>query len=149
MRRAASAALRAGRDRCAVLDGADGPVEIDICLADDEAVRLLNRDWRGKDKPTNVLSFPGLEGALAASLPAEAPRPLGDIVLAFETCAREAAEQGKPFAHHVQHLVVHGVLHLLGLDHETEAEAEDMEALETRILSTLGLPDPYASEVTP
>lgn len=149
MLRAAKAALQAGRDRCAALDGAAGPVEIDICLSSDVAVRDLNRDWRGKDKPTNVLSFPGLEGALAGSLPAEMPRPLGDIVLALETCQREAAEQGKSLAAHVQHLVVHGVLHLLGYDHEVEAEAREMEALEVLVLAGLGVADPYGPDHDP
>ncbi|MCF4165438.1 rRNA maturation RNase YbeY [Zavarzinia compransoris] len=149
LRRAAEAAFRAGRDHCDALTGAAGPIEIDICLDSDAAVRILNRDWRGKDKPTNVLSFPGLEGAHAALLPADAPRPLGDIVLAFETCAREAVDQEKPLAHHVQHLVVHGVLHLLGFDHETESEAEIMERLEIRVLAGLGLPDPYAERGGP
>lgn len=149
LRRAATAAFRAGRDHCDALTGAAGSIEIDICLDSDAAVRILNRDWRGKDKPTNVLSFPGLEGGHAALLPPEAPRPLGDIVLAYETCIREADEQGKPFAHHVQHLVVHGVLHLLGFDHEREDEAAAMESLEIRVLAGLGLPDPYAERELP
>ncbi|WP_425086494.1 rRNA maturation RNase YbeY [Zavarzinia compransoris] len=147
--RAAKAALHAGRQRCPALDGALGPVEIDLCLSSDEAVQQLNRDWRGKDKPTNVLSFPGLEGGIAASLPAEAPRPLGDIVLALETCQREAVEQDKSLAHHVQHLVVHGVLHLLGYDHESDAEAKAMEALEVSVLAGLGVPDPYGPDHDP
>jgi len=147
--RAAKAALAAGRSRCAALAGAAGPVEIDLCLSDDAAVRALNRDYRGKDKPTNVLSFPGLEGAVAGLLPPEAPRPLGDIVLAYETCAKEAQDQGKSLGDHVQHLVVHGVLHLLGYDHEEEAEAAEMETLEVRILAGLGIADPYAAGDAP
>ena len=123
--------------------------EVALLLTDDDEMHTLNRDWRGKDKPTNVLSFPGLEGGHAALLPPEAPRPLGDIVLAYETCIREADEQGKPFAHHVQHLVVHGVLHLLGFDHEREDEAAAMESLEIRVLAGLGLPDPYAERELP
>lgn len=140
---AAKAAFAAGAARCAVLSGATGPAEIAITLSDDAEVRVLNRDWRGKDKPTNVLSFPGLEGAMANLLPPDAPRPLGDIILAFETCRGEAADQGKSLADHTRHLVVHGVLHLLGFDHEDEAEAEEMEALETAILAGLGIADPY------
>ncbi|WP_243404062.1 rRNA maturation RNase YbeY [Zavarzinia aquatilis] len=143
---AARAAFAAGAARCAALSGATGPAEIAITLSDDAEVRDLNRDWRGKDKPTNVLSFPGLEGAMAALLPPEAPRPLGDIILAFETCRVEAEEQGKPLADHARHLVVHGVLHLLGYDHEEDAEAEEMEALETMVLAGLGIPDPYGAD---
>lgn len=90
-----------------------------------------------------MLSFPGLEGAVPGLLPPDAPRPLGDLILAYETCAREAEEQGKSLADHARHLVVHGVLHLLGYDHETDAEAEEMEALETTILAGLGIADPY------
>ena len=111
-----------------------------ILLTDDAAVRELNRQWRGKDQPTNVLSFPAAETA--------APW-LGDVALAWETCAREAAEQNKAPAHHVTHLVVHGVLHLLGWDHQTDAEAESMEALERDILARLGVPDPYGDRGIP
>lgn len=143
MAAAAKQAFAAGADRCVALAGATGPVEIAITLSDDAEVQVLNRDWRGKDKPTNVLSFPGLEGAMAGLLPPDAPRPLGDLILAYETCAREAEEQGKSLADHARHLVVHGVLHLLGYDHETDAEAEEMEALETTILAGLGIADPY------
>jgi probable rRNA maturation factor len=114
-------------------DVADG--ELAILLADDASVRDLNRRFRGKDAPTNVLSFPA---------PATIPGQLGDIVLAFGVCAREAAEQGKSLADHLQHLTAHGVLHLLGYDHETDVEAESMEALERAILSGLGVGDPYA-----
>ena len=106
-----------------------------ILLTDDAALRELNRGHRGKDQPTNVLSFPAHSSA--------APH-LGDVALAYETCAREAAEQGKSLAHHLQHLVAHGVLHLLGWDHMTEAEAEAMEGRERLILAGLGAPDPYA-----
>ena len=112
-----------------------------ILLADDDSVQVLNRDFRQKDAPTNVLSFP------AAVPPGpEAEGPIGDIVLAFGVCAREAAEQGKPLAHHLQHLVAHGVLHLLGYDHQSDDEAETMEALEREILSGLDVPDPYGSD---
>ena len=106
-----------------------------ILLTDDDTVADLNLRFRGKSGPTNVLSFPA---------PENREGHLGDIALAYGVCAREAAEQGKPLAHHLQHLVAHGVLHLLGYDHLTEAEAEEMEALERRILAGLGVPDPYA-----
>ncbi|MCJ2123276.1 rRNA maturation RNase YbeY [Methylobacterium sp. J-077] len=119
----------------------DGPVEVSVVLTDDAAIQELNRTWRGKDKPTNVLSFP------AAPQPrhAGAARPLGDVVLAYETLVRESAEQSKPLQNHLAHLLVHGTLHCLGQDHEIgEAEAEAMEALEVAALATLGIPDPYA-----
>ena len=113
-------------------------VELSLLLADDEAVRALNRAWRGKDRATNVLSFPanphpGMPG----------PQPLGDVALAFGTVAREAESESKTLADHATHLIVHGVLHLLGYDHETEAEAEIMEALEVEALARLGIADPY------
>ena len=111
-----------------------------IALAGDAAVRTLNRDFRHKDKPTNVLSFPA---DARATLPGQ-PRFLGDIVLARQTVAREAKTQRKRFADHLTHLVVHGTLHLLGYDHEVEAQAQRMEALEVRILASLGVADPYA-----
>ncbi len=124
VRRAAAAAL-AGK--------ADGSVA--ALLTSDAEIRALNARFRGKDAPTNVLSFPAPETA----------RPhLGDIVLAFETCAREADAQGKPLANHLAHLTAHGVLHLLGYDHETDADAAVMEDEERRILARLGVPDPYA-----
>jgi len=116
-----------------------GPAELSIVLGDDALVQALNRQWRKQDKPTNVLSF----AALPAALPPGAPRLLGDVVLAFETLAAEAAAQGKPLPHHLRHLVVHGVLHLLGFDHEAAGEAERMEALEVAVLAGLGVPDPY------
>ncbi len=116
-------------------------VELSIRLADDAEQRRLNRDWRGIDRPTNVLAFPGWEPG--APLPAGAPWLLGDVSLAYETVAREAQQQGKPFSDHFRHLVVHGVLHLLGYDHATASEAKQMEALETSILAGLGVADPY------
>jgi probable rRNA maturation factor len=115
--------------------------EFGISLADDAAQRRLNRDYRGRDRPTNVLAFPAW--ATGDRVPAEAPLLLGDVVLAFETVAREARRQNKPLADHLRHLVVHGVLHLLGYDHRAPDEAAIMESLETAILRGLGLPDPY------
>ena len=111
-----------------------------VLLTDDAAVRRLNAQWRGIDKPTNVLSFP------AAQTPARSgePRMLGDIAIAYETTHREAASENKPFAHHLSHLAVHGFLHLVGYDHETDEDAETMEGLERKILAGLGVPDPYA-----
>ena len=133
--RAVEAGLAAGPDSPA------GPVEVSVLLADDATVQDLNRTWRGKDRPTNVLSFP------ASPQPAHAgvARPLGDVVLAYDTLVRESAEQSKPLAHHLAHLLVHGTLHLLGQDHETgDADADAMEALEVAALAGLGIPDPYA-----
>jgi probable rRNA maturation factor len=114
---------------------------VDITLTDDAAQRTLNRTWRGKDAPTNVLAFAAGDPALPR--PAGAPLLLGDVVLAFETVRREAAEQNKPLADHLRHLVVHGVLHLLGYDHEQPADGAAMEAREIAILAELGVPDPY------
>lgn len=135
----------------AALEGAPvGPLaEVSVVLTDDAAQRALNREWRGKDAPTNVLSFPALEPAeLAAGAAADPNRPalLGDVVLALETMQREAEAAGKTLADHAAHLLVHGVLHLLGYDHETEADAALMEPVETRILARLGVADPYAEE---
>jgi probable rRNA maturation factor len=117
-----------------------------VLFATDEDIRALNAEWRGKDKPTNVLSFPMLEPSDLVDLaPTGPPEMLGDIALAFETCAREAEEKGIPLEDHAAHLIVHGLLHLAGYDHETgDAEAEAMEALETKILAQLGLANPYA-----
>jgi probable rRNA maturation factor len=112
--------------------------EISVLLTGDVKMRTLNRDWRGKDKPTNVLSFP----AAPASSIARSPM-LGDIALAFETVAGEAEEERKPLGHHLAHLVIHGLYHLLGDDHETEGEARIMEARETAALARMGIPDPY------
>lgn len=131
----AEAAVRAA----AAAEGAPAG-EVTVVFADDAAVRALNARWRGKDRPTNVLSFP----AAAPALPDGAAPALGDIVLAAGTVAAEAAAQDRPLAHHVAHLVVHGFLHLLGHDHETPAEADAMEQRETRILAGLAIPDPYA-----
>lgn len=118
-----------------------GPVEVCVVLSDDAALRDLNRTWRGLDKPTNVLSFP------AAGMPGPGPRLMGDVVLAYETLARESEAETKPLAHHLAHLVVHGTLHLLGEDHEEgEERARAMEGLEIAALARLGVPDPYGDE---
>ena len=116
-----------------------------LLFADDAEIQALNREWRDKDKPTNVLSFPMLEREQLLDLPAEGPPELlGDIVLAQETCAREAAEKSVSLEAHATHLVVHGMLHLAGYDHEiSPAEAVAMEALETKALAQLGIEDPY------
>ncbi len=117
-------------------------MELSIVLADDATVRTLNRDYRRQDKPTNVLSFAALEGD--APLPPTGPILLGDVILAYETSVGEAAHERKPLAHHLSHLVVHGVLHLLGHDHEDDTDAEAMERMEIAVLAALGIPDPYA-----
>lgn len=110
-----------------------------VLLTDDGTVRDLNERFRGKDKPTNVLSFP------AAEMPGvQGAAPLGDIVLAYGVCAREAEEQSKTLRNHLTHLIVHGVLHLLGRDHEDDAEADEMEGEERAILASLGVSDPYS-----
>jgi probable rRNA maturation factor len=116
-------------------------IAVDVTLASDAAVRKLNRQWRGKDRPTNVLSFP-LEPP-GEKVPQGRPRQLGDIVLARQTLAREAKEQGKKLSHHFVHLVIHGTLHLLGHDHMTAREAAVMEGKETLLLQKHGIPDPY------
>ncbi|HST93529.1 MAG TPA: rRNA maturation RNase YbeY [Microvirga sp.] len=131
-------AQKAAEAALAVTYEAAQEFEASVMLTDDAQIRELNRTWRDKDKPTNVLSFPapeqpGLDG----------PRHLGDIALAYETLVRESEEESKELAHHFAHLIVHGVLHLLGYDHEVEAEADIMEALEVKALATLGIADPY------
>ncbi len=113
--------------------------EIAIMLTDDSAMRDLNRRWRGKDAPTNVLSFPAARRGGGTS----SPLPLGDIVIAYETTAREASAQDTPFMHHLAHLAVHGFLHLLGYDHEADADAEAMEEMEAKALARIGVPNPY------
>lgn len=129
VRRAIEAAL-------AQSDAADAGVS--VVLTDDARIRELNRQWRGQDKATNVLSFPAPEA------PHDEERFLGDIALAFETIRREAQGEEKPFLHHLAHLAVHGTLHLLGYDHDNDGSAEHMEARERDILGRLGFPDPYA-----
>jgi probable rRNA maturation factor len=113
--------------------------EVAIVLTDDNAIRALNRDWRKKNTPTNVLSFPAKEARVSPGT----LRLLGDIVIAYETTEREARAERKPFAHHLTHLAVHGFLHLVGYDHLVDDEAQAMEGLETSILARLGVPDPY------
>lgn len=124
----------------AVSEEVPDPAEMSITLTDDAHIRILNREWRDIDKPTNVLSFP------APDLPEDvddAPQPLGDVIVAYETLRREAEQDGKDAAHHLTHLVVHGTLHLLGYDHIEDDEAEEMEGLERQILAGLGIDDPY------
>jgi probable rRNA maturation factor len=136
---AAAVATRAAD--AALAEGArDARFIVDITLTNDEEQRRLNSTYRGVDRPTNVLAFP--QGSTDATS-TDVPVLLGDVVLAFETVCREAAEQKKTFADHLSHLVVHGVLHLLGFDHENADEAGAMEALELKILAGLGVPDPY------
>lgn len=129
LRKAAEAALKAEKSNDLIT----------LVLSDDKEVKALNRDYRAKDKPTNVLSFP--DGA-----PNGRFTSLGDIILAYDTIEREAAAQGKKFIRHAQHLVVHGILHLLGYDHEEEGEAERMEAREIKILAGLAIDNPYMAE---
>ena len=126
------------------LGAAARSVELSVVFSNDEEVRALNAQWRGKDKPTNVLSFPQAEAEDLDDPSLPGPElMLGDIVLAFETCVREAAEKALPLTAHATHLLVHGTLHLLGYDHGEDTAAEDMEAREIRALARLGVPDPY------
>ena len=139
----AEATVRRALTEAAVANGGDFKDRtLAVLLTDDASIRRLNARWRHIDKPTNVLSFPPpvqQQGALAS---------LGDIAIAYETAAREAQEENKPFADHLAHLAVHGFLHLLGHDHETDGAAEEMEHLERVILARLGVPDPYRSYET-
>jgi len=125
------------------VDAGLGEAELAVMLTDDAGIRTLNSNWRGIDKPTNVLSFPALPPAGPIG-PDDAPRMLGDIAIAYETTRKEADDEQKPFDHHLSHLTVHGFLHLIGYDHETDGDAETMETLEQEILAQLGIPDPYA-----
>jgi probable rRNA maturation factor len=120
-----------------------GETELAVMLTDDAGIRTLNSNWRGIDKPTNVLSFPALQPT-GASREDDAPRMLGDIAIAYQTMRKEADDEQKPFDHHLSHLAVHGFLHLIGYDHETDDDAEAMETLEAEILAQLGIPNPYA-----
>ena len=131
------------RDLSLVSDG----WELSLLACDDARIATLNADFRAKPTPTNVLSWPSED--LAPATPGAMPdhsdlsEEVGDLALAYQTCAREAADGGKPLEHHVTHLIVHGLLHCLGFDHETDADADLMETTETRILARLGVPDPY------
>ena len=129
---AAERTVRAAIAAAAALAPAEG--ELSVLLTDDAGVRDLNRTWRGYDKPTNVLSFPAAKAGGAL---------LGDIAIAYETLAREAAAEHKPFLDHLAHLAVHGFLHLLGYDHQTDSQAEAMEGLERAALARLAIADPY------
>ena len=126
-----------------IADAGPGEAELAVMLTDDAGIRTLNSNWRGIDTPTNVLSFPALPPT-GPSGPDDAPRMLGDIAIAYETTRKEADDEQKPFDHHLSHLAVHGFLHLIGYDHETDGDAETMETLEQEILAQLGIPDPYA-----
>ena len=110
--------------------------KVDLLLTSDDAMQILNRNWRQKDKPTDVLSFPSDDDAFAEGF-------LGDIALGFGVVSADMEKLSRPFAAHFSHLLIHGYLHLLGFDHEEDSEAEEMEALETKILAELGYPDPY------
>jgi probable rRNA maturation factor len=124
------------------LDLADATSELSIVFTDDSSIRALNAEWRGKDKPTNVLSFPAF-----AAKSGDTPGPmLGDIVIAHETVKSEADLEGKSFDDHLRHLIIHGFLHLLGYDHENDMDAEEMEAVERVILADMGVSDPYSGE---
>lgn len=151
---AAETAVRAalaGDGHQNALSSPDLQVEISVRLTNDEEVRRLNRDYRGKDKPTNILSFPMLEPDEARQLLAAGAGDilLGDLAIAEETLLAEAAGKGIAALDHFIHLVVHGTLHLVGHDHQQDAEAETMEQLETRILAGLGIADPYAEPSAP
>ncbi|KZD25615.1 MULTISPECIES: rRNA maturation RNase YbeY [Tardiphaga] len=137
---------RAIEAAAAMVDTDTADAELAIMLTDDAGIRTLNQNWRGIDKPTNVLSFPALQPPEGADEPDDMPRMLGDIAIAYETTRREADEEDKTFTNHLSHLAIHGFLHLVGYDHEKDDEAEEMEALEREILATLGIPDPYADQ---
>ena len=148
---AARLATRAARAAFAAAVPARIPpagAEAAVVLADDQAVRALNRRWRRQDKPTNVLAFVAADQP-GPALASGAPLALGDVVVALETARGEAKSEGKRLADHLSHLIVHGMLHLLGRDHRTAAQAERMERLETRILAGLGVADPYAPRTAP
>lgn len=139
-------AERAAAALARVVPELDNPrLSASVLFTSDAEIHALNREWRERDKPTNVLSFPMLNRAELLALPNDGPPVLlGDVALAYETCAREADEKGVPLADHAAHLIVHGLLHLAGYDHELGArEAEAMEALEVKALAVLGVADPY------
>lgn len=125
------------------LEHSSRTIEVGVRLVDDGTIQALNRDWRGRDKPTNVLSFPlGDPGPVTDP---DFPWLIGDIVMSFDTVLAESVRDGKPLDHHVVHLAIHATLHLIGHDHEDEAEAIQMEAAEVKLLAGLGIPDPYAA----
>jgi probable rRNA maturation factor len=134
---------RAIATAAAMVDADVGEAELAVMLTDDEGIRTLNGNWRGIDKPTNVLSFPALQPTGSGG-PDDAPRMLGDIAIAYQTTRKEADDEQKLFDHHLSHLAVHGFLHLIGYDHEKDDDADAMESLEQEILAQLGIPDPYA-----
>ena len=145
--RDAEAAIHRAIEMAATMVDTDtADAELAIMLTDDAGIRTLNKNWRGIDKATNVLSFPALQPT-GAREDDDAPRMLGDIAIAFETVAAESVSENKAFADHLAHLAVHGYLHLVGFDHETDDEATQMENLETRILSGLGIADPDVDRV--
>ncbi len=125
------------------VDADFGNAELAVMLTDDAGIRTLNSNWRGIDKPTNVLSFPALQPTGRGG-PDGAPRMLGDIAIGYQTVRMEADDEQKPFQHHLSHLAIHGFLHLIGYDHEKNDDAETMENLEAAILAQLGIPDPFA-----
>jgi probable rRNA maturation factor len=130
---------------CVAPELSNNRLSASLLFTSDAEVHSLNRDWRGKDKPTNVLSFPMLErDDLLTLSPAGPPEMLGDIALAYETCAREASEKSISLEHHAAHLIIHGLLHLAGLDHEiSPQDAAAMEKLEIMALASMGIADPY------
>lgn len=139
-------ALRAVQAALAILTLPETGYQLVVMGCDDARIAALNADFRGKPTPTNVLSWPADDltpGEAPDPGTPDDPEPLGDIALAWETCAREALEAGKPMADHVSHLIVHGLLHCLGHDHMADADAAVMEGLEVRILASLGISDPY------
>lgn len=144
--RAAALLRKAIRIAAATQTASTPPAELAIVLTDDSAIRALNHKWRKIDAPTNVLSFPGKLVRAGRGSPRHLVNVhMGDIVIAYETTAREAAAEGKSFEHHLVHLAVHGYLHLLGYDHESDRDAKKMERLEIAILARLKVPDPYVT----
>ncbi len=130
--------------KCELKELNNKDIEISVVYSDDNSVQELNKNYRGKDKPTNVLSFATIDGIDdIQELFEEEPIMLGDVILAFETTKKESTEQNKKFEDHATHLLVHGVLHLMGFDHIEDIEADYMEALETKILAELGIENPY------
>jgi probable rRNA maturation factor len=141
----AEAAVReAISQAAAATDVGEPAAEVAVLLCDDATIAALNAQWRGREEATNVLSFPAPPASDPSARNLVAPAHLGDIAIAYETVIREAREQGRTVSQHLAHLAVHGFLHLLGYDHQTDGEAEHMEALESEILATLGISDPYA-----